>query len=50
MPLCSLPAREWNEPVHSTLREKAVTALEKGNILFFPDLSFALSDEEKLLL
>ncbi|MDE1185462.1 MAG: Kdo hydroxylase family protein [Pantoea sp.] len=44
----SLPLGHWNSD--TDLSMSAVDALEKGKVIFLPNLSFSLTDEEMLLL
>jgi len=46
----SLPLNSWTGPHDAALKAHAVSALERGAVLLFPNLSFALSDDEKLFL
>lgn len=46
----TLPLVDWKGPYDAALKARAVSALEKGAVLFFPNLAFALSDAEKLFL
>ena len=43
----SLPLDSWKGPFDAGLKARAVTALERGAVLFFPNLAFALTDGEK---
>src|SRR4051812_37448893 len=40
----------WKGPYDEVVKARAVSALERGAVLFFPNLVFALSDSEKLFL
>lgn len=40
----------WDQDIAASEQELAVDALERGGVLFFPQLSFALQDDEKQLL
>jgi len=42
-----LPITGWTGPFDQAVKERAVTALESGAVLFFPRLSFAIRDDEK---
>lgn len=42
--------RQWNEPFSAETQMKAVQTLEDGQVLFFPELAFALNDIEKQFL
>ncbi|HWM61332.1 MAG TPA: Kdo hydroxylase family protein, partial [Rhizomicrobium sp.] len=46
----SLPLDRWTGPYDAALKARAVSALERGAVLFFPHLAFTLSDAEKLFL
>jgi hypothetical protein len=46
----SLPLQSWNGPHDADLKMRAVSALERGAVLFFPNLPFLLSEPEKLFL
>jgi hypothetical protein len=46
----SLPLNSWTGPHDAALKSHAVSALERGAVLLFPSLAFALSDDEKLFL
>ena len=41
-----LPIAEWNEPSPPSLQDRAVRALEGGNILLFPRLGFPVQQSE----
>ena len=43
----TLPLDRWSGPYDPALKAQAVSALEKGAVLFFPKLAFQLSDAEK---
>jgi hypothetical protein len=43
----SLPLDSWKGPFDANQKARAVTALERGAVLFFPGLAFALADGEK---
>jgi hypothetical protein len=45
----SLPLN-WTGPHDAALKAHAVSALERGAVLLFPNLAFALSDDEKMFL
>lgn len=49
-PLYSLPLTEWAQTPSPAERQGAIGALESGQVLFFPQLAFALHDAEKALL
>jgi hypothetical protein len=42
-----LPVTAWKGPFDAGLKTRAVCALERGAVLFFPGLAFALADAEK---
>jgi hypothetical protein len=46
----NLPLDSWKGPYDGALKAHAVAGLERGAVLFFPNLAFALSDAEKLFL
>ena len=46
----SLPIGNWTGPYDAGVKSRAVSALEDGAVLFFPDLPFLLSDAEKQFL
>lgn len=48
--LQTLLTQNWNEHFSQPVQEKAVQGLESGQVLYFPELSFSLSDEEKYFL
>jgi hypothetical protein len=41
-----LPIDNWTGPFDAGLRQRAVTALEAGSVLYFPHLAFRLADGE----
>jgi len=43
----TLTLNSWQGPYDPGLKARAVSALEKGAVLFFPNLAFQLSDAEK---
>lgn len=43
-------AHEWKENYAPEIKSQAIAALEEGKILYFPELSFALSEKEKQFL
>jgi hypothetical protein len=43
----TLPIADWKGPYDAALKARAVSALEQGAVLFFPNLAFTLSDAEK---
>lgn len=46
----SLPIDRWTGPHDADLKARAVSALERGAVLFFPRLPFLLSEQEKRFL
>jgi len=46
----SLPLENWSGPYDARLKARALSALESGAVLFFPNLAFVLSDAEKRFL
>jgi hypothetical protein len=40
----------WTGPFDAEIKSRALSALESGSVLFFPDLAFALSESEKQFL
>lgn len=46
----SLPLTEWTGPYEAVIKDRAVAALEAGNVLFFPGLAFRLAESEKRFL
>jgi hypothetical protein len=46
----TLPVTSWTGPFGETERHDAITALESGHVLFFPQLPFMLRAEEQSLL
>jgi hypothetical protein len=50
MPTIQFAASDWNATFTADLQDKAVTALEDGKVLFFPELSFSLVDGESRFL
>jgi hypothetical protein len=46
----SLPLTNWTGPFDTEMKARALSALESGAVLFFPNLGFALSDSEKQFL
>jgi hypothetical protein len=43
----TLPITEWNGPYDAAVKGEALSALERGAVLFFPGLSFRLADSEQ---
>jgi hypothetical protein len=48
--IVSLPITRWDQAVASAEQERAIRALEAGSVLLFPQLAFALLDDERRLL
>ena len=46
----SLPLNSWTGPYDAAVKARAVAALERGAVLFFPDLRFVLAEPEKTFL
>jgi len=46
----TLALDDWKGPYDAGLKARAVSALEQGGVLFFPNLAFSLSQAEKLFL
>ena len=46
----ALSVNGWSGPFDAELKTRAVSALESGAVLFFPNLAFVLSDAEKRFL
>jgi hypothetical protein len=46
----TLPLNSWKGPHGAALKARAVAGLERGAVLFFPNLAFALSEDEKQFL
>src|SRR5436190_7518815 len=46
----SLPLKSWTGPHDAGLKARAVSALERGAVLFFPNLPFLLSEPERQFL
>jgi hypothetical protein len=46
----TLPLNSWKGPHDAALKARAVAGLERGAVLFFPNLAFALSEDEKQFL
>jgi hypothetical protein len=43
----SLPLTDWTGPFDAQTKTRALSALESGAVLFFPNLAFTLQDSEK---
>ena len=43
----TLPLTDWTGPYDAAVKAQAVAALERGAVLFFPQLPFVLADNEK---
>lgn len=48
--LYTLTTSSWTEPFSTVEQESAITALENGKIVYFPNLSFEFSTDEQALL
>lgn len=48
--LQAFSSQQWNEHFPDSLQQLAISSIEKGQILYFPHLAFALSAEEKQFL
>ena len=46
----SLPLSDWNGPFDTDTKARALSALESGAVLFFPNLPFRLAENEKQFL
>jgi hypothetical protein len=44
---CTLPVTEWRPFCDMALQAQAVAALERGGVLYLPDLPFVLTPQEK---
>ena len=42
-----LPIADWNGPFDAAVKARALAALESGAVLFFPNLAFRLTEDEK---
>lgn len=42
--------QDWNEGLSTTTQQQAIEHLESGHILYFPNLAFAIKENEKYLL
>src|SRR5436190_7334220 len=42
--------QKWNEHFPDSVQQQAIQSLENGNILYFPDLTFALTPDEQVFL
>lgn len=42
-----LPLKDWNGPFDTAVKARALEALESGAVLYFPNLAFRLTEEEK---
>ena len=45
--LQTFSTQKWNEHFPDSAQQQAIKSLEDGNIIFFPDLAFSLSEQEK---
>jgi hypothetical protein len=48
--LQSFQVNQWNENLSAATKQQAINSLEHGQILYFPDLAFALTPEETFFL
>lgn len=48
--ILSSSVADWSQPVSTASSEEAIAALEAGKVIFLPNLSFPLTDHEKLRL
>jgi hypothetical protein len=46
----TLPLNDWTGPFDTETKARALSALERGAVLFFPNLAFTLSEAEKQFL
>ncbi len=46
----TLPLTGWTGPIDTAIRARALSALESGSVLFFPNLAFTLFESEKQFL
>lgn len=46
----SIPLSSWHAPIDAAQQNNAINALENGQVLFFPELSFTLAANEIVLL
>ncbi len=49
-PLITLSIRDWNAPCSDLVRAQALDALERGVVLYFPELRFEVAEDERALL
>lgn len=49
-PIATLPVTQWDPSLSSVEKQHAIDALELGQLLFLPQLAFALTTEERALL
>ena len=45
--LQTLSTRQWDENFSSSIQQQAISNLESGSLLYFPELAFSLTSEEK---
>lgn len=45
--IVNLPITDWQMPVTAELQNQAIRSLEHGDVLAFPELSFAMSEAEQ---
>lgn len=48
--LSKLDLQDWQQDIDAAQQQQAITCLEQGSILFFPNLTFALKRDEEILL
>src|SRR5437867_2978426 len=45
--LQTFSTQKWNEHFPDSVQQQAIHSLENGNIIFFPELTFSLTPDEK---
>src|SRR3990167_10703302 len=48
--LQTYPIQHWNDHFSDSTQQRSIQQLESGDILYFPQLAFTLTDEEKKFL
>lgn len=48
--IVNIPVTEWYQQCSAAIQEDAVHALEQGSVLFFPQLSFSMEEQERQFL
>jgi hypothetical protein len=48
--IVNLPITDWQTPIAAELQNQAIRSLEQGDVLVFPELSFAMSETEQQFL